>query len=497
MKNKRTLARRSLLTLPTRRWLFSLTLPLLFMLLLAACGTPTPTPFPTLTVEPVLTPTPSPTATAVSLTTYRNDTGLFALELPSTWEVERRGLTSLGEHYQLGPAPVGPGPASSALFIAPADDLAADTAAEMLLCGSGCPEKLTLEETTIAGRPALRTSLDVAGTPLEWFFVEHEGRLIFFTLHDPETLLTRTDLLDTFSFLDPEAVAGASTLAPTGEPTAPSTQTATRPPTTTPTGTPTATPPSTLVSWQTAEVSQAGIAFEIPDGWILQTAGAPWEWAPPDGSAGRIGFGWQPLPPDQALEQLLPSTAEIVASEPLTLTWDEELSGAFTRGISVTLSSDTGWEQHALFQVGLRGYDLYVGAPGRNALETLQPMVARALTSLELQEVQLAIEDPSEAAIIWFQALIEDPSGAAARAYMTPALRAQVPPDASPLALLALPARLAVYNLTWLSGTEQEALLEAELTLLDESVVRRRLTLVRDPVAGWQVNAVTPIPESS
>ena len=136
---------------------------LLLALSVAACGEATPTPFPAATDAPEVTSTVTITPTPVPLSRYENAEGAFALELPVTWMVEEKGLTPLGEYYQVGPAPVGPGPDSSALFIARLDGMTAADAAEILLCGNGCAEAITLEETTVGGRQALRAVLD-AGT---------------------------------------------------------------------------------------------------------------------------------------------------------------------------------------------------------------------------------------------------------------------------------------------------------------------------------------------
>jgi len=458
-----------------RRWyLFPL---LLLPLFLAACGPSTPTPFPAATDAPVVTLTPTITPTPIPLTRYRNDSGIFAVDLPVTWAVEQRGLTPLGEYYQFGPAPVGPGPHSSALFLAPREQITPAAAAEALLCGSGCAEAITLEETTVAGRPAARALLSAGEATLEWFFVEHQEHLIFFTIHDPETLATRTDLLDSFAFLEPAPTPTATTVPATPAPAATATSPAAR-----------------WETWQTVSVENAGVSFEIPDGWVTVQEGPSREWAPVADSEVRFGLSWRSLAPDQALRLLLPPAEEITDTVPLTMTWEGELSDAFYRGEQVTLRNEAGWEEHALFQVGLRAYDVYVRGPAEGSLATLQPVLAQALASLEVTEPRLALEDPLEAAVIWFGALLEERSGNVARAYMTPALRAQVPQDTSPMTLLALEQGLAIYNLTWLSGGQQEAVVEAEITLPDESVVRRHIILLRDPVAGWQVNAVV-IPE--
>lgn len=469
------------LTFIVRAPLFPL---LALWLLLVACGPATPTPFPTATAEVAVSPSPTATATPIPLTTYRNEAGAFAVNLPADWEVRPQGTTPLGAYYQLGPAPVGPGPASSALFVAPAAELTAPAAAETLLCGGGCAEAIALEETTIGGQPAWKTVLAAGEAALEWFFVEHQGRLIFFTLHDPQTLVTRADLLDSLSFFTAEPAA-AATQAPAASTTAAEAAAPAGP-----------TPTASWQVWQSAELGAAGVTLEVPGSWTRQVDGAAGEWTPVNGSSVRLGLAWRPLAPDEPLQSLLAPAAEIVASEPLTRSWAPAGSDIFSRGISVTLKAGQSWQRHALLQVGLGSYDLYVAGPAPGSLSALQPVLQQALATLAVTEVRRPFADPTTAAVAWFQALTQDPGGTAARAYMSARLRDELPPERSPLSLLELDERLVLYNLVPLSTGQQEAIVDASLTLLDERVVRRQLRLTRDPQAGWQVDGVVlaPVP---
>jgi hypothetical protein len=247
-------------------------------------------------------------------------------------------------------------------------------------------------------------------------------------------------------------------------------------------------------TWQNTVVEEASVSFERPAGWVSQHAGPVREWAPVEESEIRLGFAWRPLAPDQDLRLLLPPEGEIVADSPLTLTWEGELSEGFSRAEKVTVQKGSGWEEHALLQLGLRAYDLYLKGPAPGSLATLEPVLARALDTIEIGDARLSLEDPLEAAIIWFQTALDRRDTSAPLTYMTPALRAQVPEGTSPLSLLALDQDLAVYDLSWLSGNPEEAVVEAAITLADESVVRRQLVLMRDPIAGWQVNTII-IPE--
>lgn len=192
----------------------------------AVTGTPTAVPPPSVT--------PRPTETLVLFTDV--ETGL-TIRLPESWIVGPRQLTVLGWQRLLGPEPLGPGPASSSILVADASELTAPQAAALLHCGDDCPDEtqIALEATTITGRPAQRAVIGAETTvALEWFFVEWEGQLVYFSIHDPETLATRTDLLETLDFV---------IITPTPTPTQPPTATATNTPTPLPpTATDTVTP---------------------------------------------------------------------------------------------------------------------------------------------------------------------------------------------------------------------------------------------------------------
>ena len=54
---------------------------------------------------------------------------------------------------------------------------------------STCPEN-SFEEVTVGGKPGLRTEIGGGGVPMviTWTFVENQGKLIAFAIHDPQTL---------------------------------------------------------------------------------------------------------------------------------------------------------------------------------------------------------------------------------------------------------------------------------------------------------------------
>ena len=456
---------------------------LLFVgLLLAACGEPAPTPFPTVTAPPAsATPAPTDTSTPVPLETYENEEGGFRIDLPANWRVVRQGETSLGVHYWVGPEPLGPGPASSAFFIGDAATLTPLAAAEELHCGGGCAEAITLEETTLGGRTAQHATLADEG--LEWFFVENGGRLLIVTLHDPQTLATRDDLLQTLAFDEATAstvAAATATAGPTTEPTA------------TPTTAPDALPVAPVEGWQTVTVDAAGLSVDAPAAWEEVEEMV---WAP-DGESGlQLGFAWQQTGPESAPADLLPQEAEVSAVEPLTPSWSLSLTA--TTGISATVSTADRWERHAVVQVGLRTYDFFASGERPAALTALKAAWAGMVESVEIEDVFLYVESPVSGSVAWFRALLQDPSGEAALPYMSADLREAVPEGASPLALLELDHSILNFNVQWLSGNSETAVFDAIITVADGTEVTRTVTMVNVGAAGWRVDAIEipPAPE--
>lgn len=451
---------------------------LMLGLLLAACGEPTPTPFPTETVPPAsATPAPTETPSPVPLQTYENEEGGFRIDLPADWRVVWQGATALGAHYWVGPEPLGPGPASSAFFVGDAAVLSPLEAAERLHCGGGCAEAITLEEVTVGGHAAQRATLTAEG--LEWFFVENGGRLLMLTVHDPQTLATRDDLLQTLAFTEEEAAA-----TPLPEATAAPTVAAA-----TPTATAVAADPLLVTAWQTLTVEAAGISFAAPAGWeaVEETV-----WAPDEEGAPRLGFAWQQTGPESAPADLLPAEAEVAAVEPLTPSWTLALTA--TTGISATLETAEGWRRHALVQVGLRTYDFYAAAEGAEALAVLKPAWAHMVDSVAVDDLFLYVGSPVNGSVAWFRALLQDPSGEAALPYMSADLRDAVPEGETPLALLALDTSILNFNLQWVSATDETAVLEATITLAGGTEVQRTVTMVNVGAAGWRVDAIE-VPE--
>ncbi|MCA9981919.1 MAG: hypothetical protein KDD89_13835, partial [Anaerolineales bacterium] len=163
--------------------------------------------------------------------TLSDDTAGFTLQIPSAWEVSDSQTTPLGHLRLFGPAPVQAGnPSTNLLLVAEAETLSAVQAAEQLLCGGGCADQISFTAVELGNTPAQQAIIGGDGLPqLTWYFVEHAGRLIYFTLNDPTTLTTLSPLAQTLTL--GQAVA----IQPSPTPTEP-------PPTATPEPEPTAEP---------------------------------------------------------------------------------------------------------------------------------------------------------------------------------------------------------------------------------------------------------------
>jgi len=119
--------------------------------------------------------------------------GTFGIALPSGWDVSGPETINTDpsrpyEIYLLGENPTtDDGPGSSRVIIANAAEWTPEELA-LTQC-STCPQN-PFESITLGGKPGVRTQIGGGGVPfmLTWYFVENQGNLIAFTIHDPQTL---------------------------------------------------------------------------------------------------------------------------------------------------------------------------------------------------------------------------------------------------------------------------------------------------------------------
>lgn len=174
----------------------------LLLLLLAACSSPQGSSPP---VETPVSPSPElpKTPTAEEAQNIFGE-GTFSIDLPDGWDISSEEIHRDPDPpytlYLLGESPTtNDGPGVSRILIANAVEW---TPEEFVLSQcSTCPVN-PFESTTLGGVPALRTQIGGGGVPImiTWYFVEHNGKLIAFAIHDPQTLLPLDDVLASIQF---------------------------------------------------------------------------------------------------------------------------------------------------------------------------------------------------------------------------------------------------------------------------------------------------------
>lgn len=179
-----------------------ISLSLLLILLLAGCSSPQVSAPP---VETPVSPSPElPNTPSVEEAQNIFGEGTFTIDLPDGWDISSEEVHRDPDPpytlYLLGEDPTtNDGPGVSRIVIANAVEW---TPEEFVLSQcSTCPVN-PFESTTLDGVPALRTQIGGGGVPImvTWYFVEHNGKLIAFAIHDPQTLLPLEDVLASIRF---------------------------------------------------------------------------------------------------------------------------------------------------------------------------------------------------------------------------------------------------------------------------------------------------------
>lgn len=131
--------------------------------------------------------------------------GTFSLDLPDSWDVAGPNIVTADDgrsydDYAMGEDPTSSGgPGTSHVIIA---DAAQWTPEELVLMQcSTCPEN-GFEEVVVGGKSAQRTEIGGGGVPMmiTWTYVENNGKLIGFAIHDPRTLEPLNGVIDSIIF---------------------------------------------------------------------------------------------------------------------------------------------------------------------------------------------------------------------------------------------------------------------------------------------------------
>ena len=131
--------------------------------------------------------------------------GTFTFDLPAGWDVFGPDLITdesnrTYEIYRLGVDPSSSGgPGTSLVIIADAVEWTPEDIA-LAQC-STCPDN-GFEQVTVGGKSALRTEIGGGGVPMviTWTFVENQGKLIAFAIHDPQTLAPLNEVIESIQF---------------------------------------------------------------------------------------------------------------------------------------------------------------------------------------------------------------------------------------------------------------------------------------------------------
>ncbi|MGC9466993.1 MAG: hypothetical protein ACP5HS_00240 [Anaerolineae bacterium] len=156
---------------------------------------------------------------------------------------------------------------------------------------------------------------------------------------------------------------------------------------------PTETSPPAMV-YRRVEIPEAGLSFDMPEGWA-QTE-QDYVWLPEPGDKRAVGVAWLTIEPPQEPEAaLLPSGSQTLESE--------EVAYAFGSGrrflLEVYGTTEEGGEQapvvavemHVLVIVEQGGdrvaYDFFASAPTREELDSIEPVLEHMLESAALEPV--------------------------------------------------------------------------------------------------------------
>lgn len=131
---------------------------------------------------------------------YFNETAGLSLLIPVDWQVSEPEQTPLGQKTLLGPPPLAEDdPATSAIVVADAAEISPVEALDRL-CAGACPQA-QLQDAVLGGQAVQVATVSGSGRPpLAWYFVERNGRLVYFSLHHPQTLEPLYGVLDTLTF---------------------------------------------------------------------------------------------------------------------------------------------------------------------------------------------------------------------------------------------------------------------------------------------------------
>ncbi len=155
--------------------------------------------------------------------TYADEEVGFALDIPQDWNVTDAQITPLGKMVLLGLGDnlTSGDPQVSTILVGDTADFRTVGAVNLLRCGTtSCQDEVVVGITSVGGIDARTAVIGSENTPeLEWFFIEYNGRLVYFSLHDPTTLQTLEPMVNTFRLLETISDTESAAVSPTDTPT--------------------------------------------------------------------------------------------------------------------------------------------------------------------------------------------------------------------------------------------------------------------------------------
>jgi len=145
--------------------------------------------------------------------------------------------------------------------------------------------------------------------------------------------------------------------------------------------------PTPAPVYQEMNIPEAGLAFEVPAGWLRLEP--EWAWALNGANSLRLGINWMDVQPPQEVEAaMLPTPSQVIRSEPVELGWASGRSFTVEVYAPAVQGDDTrapvqSVETHVLIVVSLgdtrRAFDFYAIGQTAEQLSILDPSLQHML----------------------------------------------------------------------------------------------------------------------
>jgi len=152
--------------------------------------------------------------------------------------------------------------------------------------------------------------------------------------------------------------------------------------------------PTPAPVYQEVNISEAGLVFEVPAGWLRLEP--EWAWALDGANSLHLGVNWMDVrPPQEVGAALLPTPSQVIHSEPVELGWVSGRSFTLEVYAPAVQSDDTrapvqSVETHVIVVVSLgdtrRAFDFYASGQTAEQLAILEPSLQHMLGTSALTD---------------------------------------------------------------------------------------------------------------